>query len=524
VRQDRDNHPEVDSDSFRERLTTNSVLAITSKVANLLIAFLLVPFIVGHLGDADYGLWILLGAIVAYGALADFGIASALTKYVSEYGSLGRHDSCRRIIASALCLYSLIGLGLILLFIAVAPAVPALFDVAESQRDAARKLAVLMGIGLGLSIPCAASTAVLQGLHRFDITAVLSTARSLLFAIGVAVSLSNGGDVLSVAAMHIVAMVAVQIPAIWWIYRLTPEYRFGFLSADFDDMRKLVSFSWPLFLVNFGGLLQSRSDEIVIGSRLPVGMVTPYSFAMLLARVPQIIAEQFISFILPIASELNAKDQQEKVRELFIMSTRLTLAIFISPALVIAVLANSILSVWVGESYSQYAALVWILSAALAVDILQWPAAMILQGMNRHHIFGFIAVGTGIANVLLSLALIPSLGLTGVAVATLITAFVESAFFVIPYAMRTLTIQTPVLLKSVLFPILVPTALTGILLTAFNNEFVVSSFTGIVGVGLLALLAFTGSYLAMPGTGVERKFIFGAVRGLRRRLRSPGKG
>jgi hypothetical protein len=90
--------------------------------------------------------------------------------------------------------------------------------------------------------------------------------------------------------------------------------------------------------------------------------------------------------------------------------------------------------------------------------------------------------------------------------------------------MRTLTIQTPVLLKSVLFPILVPTALTGILLTAFINDFVVSSFTGIVGVGLLALLAFTGSYLAMPGTGVERKIILGAVRGLRQRLSRPGKG
>lgn len=515
MKKDNESHTGVHGESFRSRLALNSVAALASKFGSLLIAFLLLPFIVGHLGDAQYGLWVLVSSIVAYGALAEFGIAAAVTKYVSEYSALGQHHKCRRIIASALCLYSLIGLGLIVLFGAFSTAVPALFNLDESQYEFATRLTVLMGISLGLSIPFSASTAVLQGLHRFDVTALLSTARNLIFAGGVLISLP-GGSALDLAISHIVAMVIVQIPAIWWIYRLAPKYRFGSFAASAKDMRKLMKFSWPLFMVNIGGFLQSKSDEIVIGARLPVGLITPYSIALMLSRIPQIVAEQFIGFILPIASELGAKGDDDKMRQLFIVSTRMSFAVFLAIGGVIAIMAKSVIGVWVGESYTHYAVLVWILSAALAIDILQWPAAMILQGLSRHRIFAFIAVGTGIANVVLSVLLAPHLALAGVALATLITATLETVFFVMPYALRTLAIRPAKFFSCVVLPALIPAVLSGLLLAAVNASFDLSSVFRLICAGALALLVYAAIYFTMPITAIEREFVLGTIKTLRK--------
>ena len=75
---------------FRSRILKNTLASYISIIADLLIALLLIPFMIGHLGDADYGLWILVSAVVAYDSLLDFGIASAITKYVAEYRVLGR--------------------------------------------------------------------------------------------------------------------------------------------------------------------------------------------------------------------------------------------------------------------------------------------------------------------------------------------------------------------------------------------------------------------------------------------------
>lgn len=505
------------SENFRSRLAVNSAAAVVSKFGNLLIAFLLVPYMVGYLGNAQYGLWILVSSVVAYGALAEFGIAAAVTKYVSEYSTLGQHHKCRRIIASALCLYSLIGLGIIVLFAALSAAVPALFHLEQNQHEVATRLTVLMGIGLGLSIPFSASTAVLQGLHRFDITALLSMARNLIFAAGVVISLPGGGNALSLAVSYILALVIVQVPAVWWIYRLTPEYRFGSFNASAKNMKKLLAFSWPLFMVNVGGFLQSKSDEIVIGARLPVGLITPYSITLMLSRIPQIVAEQFISFILPIASELGAKDQNDKLRQLFIVSTRMSLAVFLAIGAVIAILAESVIGVWVGESYSKYSVLVWILGAALAIDIVQWPAAMILQGLTRHRVFAFIAVGTGIANVVLSVILAPHLALAGVALATLVTAIIETAFFVMPYAFRTLAIRPGRFFSDVVLPALLPAFLSGLLLAALNAGFDLSSIFRLICAGTLALLVYITAYFAMPITAIEREFILGTIQTLRTR-------
>ena len=78
------------------RVLINVTASYISKFADLLIALLLIPFMVANLGDTDYGLWILVGSVVAYGSLLDFGVGSAVTKYISEYRARGDNGGCQR--------------------------------------------------------------------------------------------------------------------------------------------------------------------------------------------------------------------------------------------------------------------------------------------------------------------------------------------------------------------------------------------------------------------------------------------
>jgi O-antigen/teichoic acid export membrane protein len=405
----------------------------------------------------------------------------------------------------------LIGLGLMIAIIAFAPAVPGLFDLDANQHPSARWLTVVMGISIGLSIPCAASTAVLHGLHRFDITALLSLVRSLLFALGVVAALVTGGDLLHVAGAHLAAMVLVQIGAIWWIYRLKPEFRFGFRGGSKGAIKRIMDFSWPLFMVNLGGQMQSKTDEIIIGARLPVGLITPYSVAMLLSRVPQLFAEQFVSFFLPIASELDAKNEQEKLRELFLLGTRSTLTVFLPVGGTLAILSKPILAAWVGDAYAEYSVLVWVLCGAWMLDTMQWPAAMVLQGMNRHRIFGVVAIGTGLANILLSLALIPFFGLLGIALGTLITAAIETAFVVLPYACRQLQIRPSRFFLVVIVPVILPTLVMVLTLTTMRTFTETGGIMTLAAFSAASILVYSTVFLLLPQAAPERRILMAEV-------------
>jgi O-antigen/teichoic acid export membrane protein len=516
-----DNHTagsDMPAKRYRWRILVNVAAGYISKTADLVIALLLIPFMVGYLGDPDYGLWILVGSVVAYGSLLDFGIAAAVTKYVSEYRVLNKPDETRRLIASALWLYFFIGGAIVLACILIAPWFPVWFELDEKQHQTARWLVILVGTGIGLSIPFAASLAVLKGLQRFGITSFLGTTRYILFALGTIAVLLNGGGLLQIAVVQIVSMTLIQIPAVWWLYRLAPEYKFGFRGASIAGLKQLISFSWPLFFVSIGGRLQSRTDEIVIGARLPVGVITPYSLALRLARIPQMLAEQFIHLVLPIASELHAEDKSERLGLALIIGTRLTFAVFLSFGVLLAFLAAPILTLWVGSAYAEYANLVWILVTALLFDTAQWPAALVLQGMNRHRIFAFTSVATGIANVGLSIALIPHFGLMGVALGTLIPAAIEFSLVILPYAFHVVGINPGRFIRQTLFPALAPSVAMLAFMALISTGVETWSGVLLISAGVAGTCVYAVIYLLIPANSAERKLFFDVIGSLQKRI------
>src|SRR6187549_4061724 len=92
------------NDMIRSRALRNTASNYIGKVLTLGIFFFLTPFILHQLGPTTYGLWILIGSVVGYGALLDFGIASAVTKYVAEYRARGEVANAQSLVATTLWL------------------------------------------------------------------------------------------------------------------------------------------------------------------------------------------------------------------------------------------------------------------------------------------------------------------------------------------------------------------------------------------------------------------------------------
>src|SRR5262249_50375839 len=161
------------------------------------------------------------------------------------------------------------------------------------------------------------------------------------------------------------------------------------------------------------------TDEIVIGAFFPVSAVTPYAIARKLSEIAQMMTDQFLRVLVPLASELRADNDQIRLRSVYLTGTRLTLAIFLPFGCTLVILARPILTLWVGADYADYAHLVTILVVASLIDTSQWPGGSVLQGMARHRPLAIISVGTGVTNLALSIVLVRNLGLTGVALGTL---------------------------------------------------------------------------------------------------------
>jgi O-antigen/teichoic acid export membrane protein len=467
--------------------------------------FLLTPFMLQQLGTTVYGLWVLVGSVTGYGLLLDLGITGALTKFIAEYRVRGETEQARSLVVTALCFYCALGLIVVALSAAIAPIFPHLFNVAPDEHAVATQLVFLSGLGVGLSIPCATTQAVLRGLQRFDLTNLISIVSSLLTVVATVAVLLLGGGVIGVVMVSIAVTLIMQVPGLWCIHRIAPDLRFVWRGASWKVARTVVSFSSWLFVLRVGGYLETRTDEIVIGAFLPMNAVTSYNIARKLSTLPQILTEQFVRVLLPLASELHAENDTVRLRSLYIVSTRLTLAIFLLVGCALVVMARPVLSAWVGAPYADYAHLVLILACASFIDASTWPAGLILQGMARHRVPALLSIYTGLANIVLSIVLVHFYGLMGVALGTLIPTTIVCLGFVLPYAMRNIGVGATEALNEIFLPALLPAVPMTIILYVFQRTFEPSSLLSITLVAGIGGLVYMTGYLSIGASDLERQ-------------------
>ena len=240
------------------------------------------------------------------------------------------------------------------------------------------------------------------------------------------------------------------------VLRLAPDLTTGPRPTVPGTARRIFGFSWPLFLLDVAGRLQAKSDEIVVGVVLSLGAVTPYALGRKLAAIPRLLAEQFAMVLLPRASELDATAERARLRSLYLGGVRVSLGLAMPLTVSLVLLAGPILDVWVGPGYEDGAPIVGILAIAAIIDLSLWPAGFVLQGIAHHRWLGPISMASGIANLVLSIALAPAFGIIGVAIGTLIPTIVEAVVVLTPYTLRTLDLGPRRFLGEALAPAVVP--------------------------------------------------------------------
>jgi O-antigen/teichoic acid export membrane protein len=210
---------------------------------------------------------------------------------------------------------------------------------------------------------------------------------------------------------------------------------------------------------------------------------------------------------------LNSKNDKAGVNQLYLVSTRITLAIFVAVGFPVVILAKPFLAIWVGEEYTQYTGLVYLLTAASFLEILTWPAGAVLQGISRHHLLAPIAIGSGIANLILSIVFVKPLGLSGIALATLIPNMIECLFFVLPYTLRTLKISGHSTYKDVILPVLPSSIVLLFVLLLLRESVKIASFISMGLVGGIGILVYSVMYVSLGKNLQERKIILNWVHG-----------
>lgn len=413
--------------SLAKRLVSASAARFLSFLAAAVVSFALTPFVIRSLGDRAYGFWSLVGTFIGYYGLFDLGLDSAVSRHLA--GALGKDDRAEsvRIFGTALRIYWVLSA-----LVFLASCLLALFSsyIAKNPEDARlfSRVILILGTSISLTFALKPYSGVLTALIRFDLAAYLDIL-SLIFRTALIVAvLSAGFKLLALAWVTLLAGIPSLLLRVHYARKLLPWLHYEEQPFRSQKTKSLFSYSIFTLIAQVADELRFNLDKLVITAFIGLAAVTHYSIAGILVTYFRRFMVVVLGTLQPVYSRMEAVDDYAAIKKTLLFATKLSvsLATFIGFGLV--AWGKPFIERWVGPEYlDAYPSLV-ALTLGIIVACWQTPSVGLLYGISKHRFYAAANLLEGLANLVLSLALVRPYGIFGVALGTCIPMFISKLF------------------------------------------------------------------------------------------------
>jgi O-antigen/teichoic acid export membrane protein len=382
-----------------------SVIAFGSTIAMTLIGFLATIYFAHMLGPAPLGAYFLFIAYFSiFNLVGDGGFGGAAVKRISEGNDQDEYFSAFvfiRIVLLALSITALLC------------AEPYLKDITSSGIFFWLLLALIISV-----FPNCASSGV-YGSGKVGIHQVSGVVELLVRVLLQVTAVYLGYSVAGLVGGFVGGVIAVG--AVNFRYLELRLVRFGVFH-----MKNLSIFSFWIFLTASGSLIFGYTDTILISFFMNATEVGIYRTALQLASVGSFATLAFQTVLYPKISSWAAQGQVTKIENSFARACTYSLFLAIPTCIGGWILGDRLLYYLYGASFTGGTVPLFFLLLVQIVNIFMFLGSMSLNALDHPKDAFYITLIASLVNILLNIAFIPVMGITGAAIATLIAMAVNA--------------------------------------------------------------------------------------------------
>jgi O-antigen/teichoic acid export membrane protein len=299
-------------------------------------------------------------------------------------------------------------------------------------------------------------------------------------------------------------------------FAVEPSLRLGFGLIRRAALRNLGAYGVWLFIMSVMRLIVGQINPVLIGARLSIQLVTPYSIAVRLMGYAVAVLITGTNVLTPVATTLHAQGSEEAKRKLFVLGGVYCALMGLFFLTLFVFLGRAFIRLWMGPALEQAAALLVILAAGEALSMSQWVTYSMILGVGRHRFLAGVSMLEAGLVVAGTFALLGPFGLAGACTAVAVPAVLCRGVIQLVYGCR--VVQVPVAAycyRALLRPLLsaLPQALLLGLLTRWRQP---RSWFELVAFGAVYAFTYLLTWLIF--------FDPEPVKGLRARFLSPRVG
>ncbi len=415
--------------SLTDKVVKNTFYQYAAQILGFIFPFFLTPFIISTIGEVQFGIYALVMGFSGTFALFDLSISSSFIKFISEDYNKNQKEKLNETISTGLIFYIIFSIIICIVGFAFTKPLVSLLNIPPDLEEIsllAFRISILIFF---ITNAFGIFNSILISLQKMYITNVYGIFLNLLNVGAIVILLLNGygltGMLLSQLAAVTISILISYIAA----KRVLPEMRISISKFSKKALKRMTGFGLQMQVSKLASFASDKYDEFLLGYFSVMNNVAFFNIGGRVARLGRFVPYQLVPQVAPVAAELNAKEDREKLIRLYGDTTRYLTIASMPIFIFIFAFADVIIYSWMGPGFDISIYILRILVIGQLINmIFSAPGNSITPnlGIPKYQMYeGLINLGF---NLVLSFILIKYYGIIGAAIGNTVSITLSSLY------------------------------------------------------------------------------------------------
>lgn len=405
------------------QLKKGAILSYLSLFTSILVALLYTPIMIRLLGQSEYGLYVMIGSLIAYFSVLDLGLGNAIVRYTSRNRAVGDKQIEAKLNGMFLILYLIIGILTIFIGAIIYFYIDDIFTngLSTSELRKAKIMVIIITINFAFSFPLAIFGSIIQAYERFVIFKLVEIVRILAVPIITLPFLYLGfGSVAMVVIVSVVNIGSLLFNLYYCFKYIKIKFHFG--KIDLTLLKEILGYSFFVFLGVIVDQIYWNTDQFILGALVGTVSVAIYAIAMQFINMYKRFSTSISGLFLPRASIMVArKSSNEEITNEMIKYGRIQYTIMAYILTGFILFGRPFINFWAGTNYDTAYIITLIIMIPLTIPLIQNFGISILYAKNLQKFRSLVLILISILNIIITIPLVQKYSGIGAAIGTAIS-------------------------------------------------------------------------------------------------------
>lgn len=409
------------------QLKMGAIISYFSMAFSIVAGLVYTPWMVDKIGKSDYGLYTLANSLIMIFVM-DFGLGSAVSRFVAKYRAEGRKEDISNILGVIYKLYIIIDVAILAVLVGVYLFVDQIYDgLTPSELETFRTLYIIVAGYHIAAFPFMPLNGILNAYEKFIQLKICDLVYKVFSVVSVVIVLLFSESVIAVITANVLTHMAVVVLKFIFVKVYVPE-KVNMRASGRNIYKTLFSFTlWTTIIAIMQRFTHSFAPS-VLGMTSSSHEIALYAPAVTLEGYFFTFGQAINGLFLPRVSKFIAEKQEDKILQLMIKVGRYQAIVLGWIFIGFACVGSDFMTLWMGKDFKDTYYLALIILLPTLISSTQQIAKTTVIAKKLINYQALCMTVTGVLGLGASYLMSKHIGAMGVCIGTAATSIANITF------------------------------------------------------------------------------------------------